>query len=156
MIPLISFSKQEHGFKPTVSVSACYCQYQEKVLFLKRAESSSQANTWGVPAGKLEQNEEPLSAVIREVLEETGITLSEKNVSFIKTIHIRYPQNDFVYHMFYYKFPELPSICLNPNEHQESAWLSFDEVHKHPIMLGGLEAFEYYKQYISKYSKIMD
>ncbi len=152
--PMVSFSEQKSNFNSTLSVSACYCHCQGKLLFLKRANDSPQENTWTVPGGKLEINESPVNAAIRELYEETGLICVENNLSFIKTIHIRYPTNDFTYHMFFSNFLNLPTICLKVREHKEFAWLTLDEIKEYPIILGGLEALEYYKHYIVEHPEV--
>ena len=42
---------------------------------------------WGFPGGKIEGDEGPLSAAIREVQEEIGVKIEEENI--VATTHIR-------------------------------------------------------------------
>lgn len=153
MIPILSLIEKKTNFSSTVSVSACYCRWQDKLLFLKRAVGISQENTWTVPAGKLEMNESPVAAAIRELHEETGLVCSENNLSFIKTIHIRAPITDYTFHMFFYNLLHLPTICLNASEHQDFAWLTLNAIKDYPIISGELEVLQYYEHYIAKQTK---
>ena len=57
-------------FSPCMEASGVYCECKDKILLVKRQGHKSQANRWGVPAGKLEKNENPLAAAIREFKEE--------------------------------------------------------------------------------------
>jgi 8-oxo-dGTP pyrophosphatase MutT (NUDIX family) len=77
-------------------VSACYASYNNEYLFLQRLDDG----TWGVPSGKVEENETPFNAVIREFREETGITLEENSVFHKKTIYLVDPKKDFFFHVF--------------------------------------------------------
>ena len=55
--------------------------YKNQVLLLKRKKDPWQ-NKWNGVGGKIEANEPPLAASIREVEEETGIVLTEKQIKF--------------------------------------------------------------------------
>ena len=63
-----------------------------KVLILLRAGSEKNAGRWDLPGGHLEEGEELKEGLLREVYEETGLTLSEPieslytkgNTSFFK------------------------------------------------------------------------
>jgi 8-oxo-dGTP diphosphatase len=46
----------------------------DQYLFLKRKKGEHDGTSWSFPSGKIEQGETEEDAVIREVLEETGVT----------------------------------------------------------------------------------
>jgi 8-oxo-dGTP pyrophosphatase MutT (NUDIX family) len=148
MRPIEIFLELPQDFNPVVSVASCYCDCSGELLFLKRAQTSLQGSKWGVPAGKLELNETPLEAVVREVYEETGIVLIPEDVSFIRTVFIRYPENDFIYHMFYQKLPEIPEVRIDTKEHQDFVWVTYEKALALPLMLAGAEVLEYCQRYI--------
>ena len=58
---------------------------KDEVLLCKRAPNKSMPNIWSIPSGKIEENESPKEAAIREFKEETDIDLSNELdlVSFI-------------------------------------------------------------------------
>ena len=74
------FTEKPKGFFAKISVAACYLEFEGKLLVLKRNPRSHQGGTWGVPAGKVEQNEKPIVSVAREVFEETGIKI--RNIQY--------------------------------------------------------------------------
>ncbi len=47
-------------------------------------------NEWGIPSGKIEKNENPKDAAVRELKERTGCSIEPENLSFVKT------QNNFM------------------------------------------------------------
>lgn len=56
-------------------------------LFIQRGDSAKHWPLhWGFPGGKIEKDESPLRGAIREVQEEIGVKIEEKNI--VSTIHI--------------------------------------------------------------------
>jgi len=116
------------NFDPKIEVAACFCKVGDEILFLKRSIDKPYGGTWALPAGKLEKGEDAACAVIREVFEETNITLKEQYIDFLKTVYVRYPEYDFVYHMFKAELKEYPKeLELNKVEHEELSWLTLEE-----------------------------
>lgn len=144
------FDEMPKDFKPTLEVASCYCAYEDKILLLKRHPNKSQGNTWGVPAGKMEKGETPRMGIIREVREEIGVNINDKDLIEIGKRYIRLPQIDFVYHMFRKKFLTKPTIKLALDEHSEAVWVTVAEAMKMPLIAGGDEALTYYTNILKK------
>ncbi len=100
--------------------------------------------TWGVPSGKIEESESSFNAVIREFKEETGITLEENSVGFIKTVYISDPKKDFFFHVFIFNFEVKPEVVLNEREHQDYMWKTWQESLEMTLIWGEKEVFERY------------
>lgn len=94
---------------------------------------------WGVPGGKLEKNETPFKAVLREFLEETGISLNPKKLAFFQTVYIRDLKYDFIFHMFTYEFDKKPHVIINPKEHQAVIWETYEKTILLPLLRGEAE-----------------
>jgi 8-oxo-dGTP pyrophosphatase MutT (NUDIX family) len=69
------------------SVSVVIVTDTEKVLLLQRAGASGRAGTYGTLTGKMELNESPADAAIREVHEEINCLLSDKITHFLGTAY---------------------------------------------------------------------
>ena len=126
-------------FNPKISVSACYACHGDKYPLLERLDGEL-----SVPGGKVERGESPVSAVIREFKEETGITLEENSVFYIKTIYLVDPKKDFFFHVFIFNFEVKPEVVLNEREHQDYMWKTWQESLEMSLIWGEKEVFEIY------------
>jgi len=85
------YKNQEHPMyqKPSVTVDMvllCYNKNtdQIKVLLIQR-RGNPYRNSWALPGGFISPNESTGDSVIRETKEETGVTISEKNIEQLHT-----------------------------------------------------------------------
>lgn len=138
------FTLPPHDFQPHVEVAGCYCEYEDKVLFLKRHPSLSQGNTWGIPGGKFEEGEDAIAAVVRELQEEVGLSV-ERGLQKVGQLYMRIPHADYIFHIFRKRFDQLPALNLALNEHVEARWVTLDEALKLNLIAGGKEVISYFK-----------
>ena len=110
------YKEKPADFNPKFEVVSCFVEYDNKILLLLRQDHKPQANTYGVPAGKIDPGETAIQAMVREGKEETQISLD--NMTYIDKLYVRYPDYDFIYHMFHKRFDTQPNITINPNEHK--------------------------------------
>lgn len=118
------------NFKPKFEIVSCYVEYDGKILLLHRHKEKSQGEKWGVPAGKMEKGEGVAEAMVREVREETGIAIDSSKLEYLNKVFVRYPDYDFVYHMFRTKLSSGYPVKLSPKEHQNFCWLTPKEALK--------------------------
>ena len=120
---MIYFDKPEN-FNCKFEVSGCFLEKDGKFLLLLRHDSKPQGNTWGLPAGKLEKNENALDAIHREIEEEIGYKTNKDNIKFAKTVYVKYSDYDFVYHMYALKMIENHEIKLDFEAHKTFRWVT--------------------------------
>ncbi|WP_018727853.1 NUDIX domain-containing protein [Salinispora oceanensis] len=65
-----------------------------RILLTKRAGSVYLAGSWAVPGGKVDADEDVITAAIRELHEETGVTVTHDQLTFIGVTHHRPPHHD--------------------------------------------------------------
>jgi dihydroneopterin triphosphate diphosphatase len=104
-----------------------------EVLQMRRREP---ADFWQSVTGSLKENETPLKAAVREVLEETGL-VADEGLTDTGTVN-RYPIHPAWRHkfapdisenteyVFSLQLPEKPAVRLDPEEHAEFRWLPRD------------------------------
>jgi 8-oxo-dGTP diphosphatase len=136
------YRKPPPEYKPIFVVSGCYCESGGKLLYLKTAPPKKHQGTWTCAGGKCEEGESPLDCVVREVLEETGIRLNPKELTFCGTYFVRYPDCDFTYHIFHVRLAvPVPKVTLD-REHEAFCWVTREEALKLPLILGEPECLE--------------
>lgn len=131
------FLEQPSKFHSSMDVAGCFCVYQGKILFLHRNPGKPQGETWCVPGGKLEEGETAEQAVIREVMEEVGIDLKGKLLTYCRKVFVRFPDREFILHLFRVQLEEEPQLNVAAQEHQSYRWVTLEEALKLPLIPGG-------------------
>ncbi len=143
MAEQLVFQEPPEGFHPKLEVAGCFVVVGDQFLFLKQQPFDSEANRWGVPGGRIEKGESAVEGCIREVYEETGIDLGASPPHFLGKVNIRYPEVDFVYHMFEARLECAPGmILIDPAEHTEYRWMSLETALEFPLIRGEEECIQ--------------
>lgn len=100
-----------------------FCSRTKRFLFLLRT-NGRQANKWGIVGGKLNNDEEALKGLQREILEELGGEIPD--AEFISIEEYRNPKNHFSYHTFLIKVDEEFVPELN-HEHKGYCWVKLED-----------------------------
>ncbi|MGE5196734.1 MAG: NUDIX hydrolase [Anaerolineae bacterium] len=131
------FLEPPKNFNAKIEVAGCFVAVGDHFLFLKQHPDDSEANTWGVPGGKIGKAENAQSCSVREVYEETGVNLERIPPRFLGKVYIRYPEIDFVYWMFEASLESYPvTIVIDPAEHTEYRWMTLEEALTLPLIRG--------------------
>lgn len=121
------FLEKPDDFKPELEIVSCFLEHDGKILLLHRQDHKPQGNTWGVPAGKIDLGESKDEAMRRELFEETGVTAKEKKSVWERTVYVRYPEYDFVYHIYRLTLNEFPSVMIDDRAHKSYVWITPEE-----------------------------
>jgi 8-oxo-dGTP diphosphatase len=104
--------------------------HNNSILAVKRSELEDVfPNVYELPSGKVEFGESPDEAVIREVLEETGLNCSILNIFFIRS-YLMKNNTEHKVEIFYelnLKDDTSKNIILS-EEHSEYSWVNLDNI----------------------------
>lgn len=105
-----------------------YSQNTNRFLFLLRTDEKNPSN-WGIPGGKIENNESLFEGIERECMEEIGFFPMEAKLVPIQ----KFVNNNFTYHTFFCMLHEEFIPRLN-EEHAGYCWIDSEQYPKplHP------------------------
>ena len=119
--------------KPVRKAVRCYLIKDNKVVVTKYKEGNKKAGYYEIPGGKIEAGETPEQTAIREMKEETGITIEK--LKYKGTMTVEYPNRIFDLDAFLsveYKG--------EPQEFEEntSEWIEINELLKKEKILSNI------------------
>lgn len=98
-----------------------------KLLLTRRAKGKSFAGTWENSGGAAKAGEDSLTAVVRELYEETGILAQKEAFEFLGSDRDR---NNYFDHYCLKDATPLDKIVLLPGETDAAKWVTFRQVHQ--------------------------
>ena len=141
-MPKFYVSKPD-DFNDEVKVSTVFIEADGKILFLLRKKCKLSPNTWGVPGGKIEKDETPVEALLRELWEEIKLQSSPKDITFIQSLYVHHPKMNYELYLFRWILSSMPVVTLDHREHTDYIWQPINKVSELPLLEGQLEAFLY-------------
>ena len=118
------FEEKPLKFNSRFDIVSCFLESEGRILLLHRQDHKPQGDTWGVPAGKVDGSETPEEAIMREISEEIGHKLPWEKLAAFRKVYVRYPDYDFVYHIFHLSLTSVPAITINHKEHKAYSWVT--------------------------------
>lgn len=121
---------QHSGAKPLVLVAAAALVRSDgRLLLAQRPKGKAMAGLWEFPGGKVEAGESPQSALVRELLEELGITVREADMHAFSFASHGYEAFHLLMPVFVIESWE---GAVQPLEGQQLAWVSAEEIGSYP------------------------
>ncbi|MFN3995435.1 MAG: NUDIX hydrolase [bacterium] len=120
--------KVEEGYELVEhpGASACLIVYQKQILLVKQYRKALNEHTWEIPAGKIDKSDkDPLTTILREVKEETGINLDSNNLIYLGKIYTTPGFSNEIIHLFFYEIKDQNIQQLSPQNPQEIDQIKF-------------------------------
>ncbi len=105
-----------------------------QLLLLLRQNTKFFSGYYGLMGGKIEENESPTAALIREAYEEIGLTITAENLHFVHCLSFKNETNDKVLALVF-KITNWHGEPINkePDKCAELTWFSFDNLPENMI-----------------------
>lgn len=114
-----------------------YCSKTKRFLFLLRSDMGRYEHFWNLPGGKQRKNETVRQCLIREIEEETGITIL---TNYIPIDTYTNSNGSFTYNTYFCTVSKEFTPSLN-HEHSGFCWVPLDKFPRplHPGIFGSLK-----------------
>ena len=120
-------------------VVGCFLEYDGKFVIVHRHAHKTDGDTWGLPSGKVEENEADIEALRRELYEETGYKAEEDEVELLGSFDFVSPRGDpFVYITYRINLNDPHDVVLEEAAHSEYKWVTVDEADTRDDLIHGL------------------
>jgi 8-oxo-dGTP diphosphatase len=118
--------REGEGTKPLVLVAAAaLVRGDGRLLLAQRPNGKPMAGLWEFPGGKVETGETPQGALVRELREELGVTVSETEMSAFSFASHAYERFHLLMPVFMIRTWEGE---IEAREGQQFAWVSAEDI----------------------------
>jgi 8-oxo-dGTP diphosphatase len=121
-------------------VAAALFDGQGRILLARRPEGKPLAGLWEFPGGKLEADETPEAALVRELAEELSITVNQASLEPLTFASFSYPAFHLL--MPLYGCRDW-SGSIRPREGQAIAWVEKTRLRDYPAPPADLPLFDW-------------
>lgn len=113
-------------------------RHDNRILIVQRAAADSGGGTWECPGGKIDFGEQPEDSLIREIREETGLTVTVDKIAYASSI-LTHPDRQVIL-LVYFCTAVTSSVTLS-EEHDAYLWAE-EQLIRQQIAPSILTAFE--------------
>lgn len=116
--------------------AACFIIANNKILILKRSSNELEGDKYGLVGGKIEEGEEPLAAMKREIYEETKFVINPEELIDLGNYTLPFSGKEFEFQCYKLMFQDEFIPKLDPNESISFEWVTFEELQKKELVSG--------------------
>jgi 8-oxo-dGTP diphosphatase len=122
-----------------IVAAAALVRADGRLLLQQRPEGKPMAGLWEFPGGKIEAGESPQGALVREMLEELGVVLDERDLEAFAFAAHGYESFNLLMPVFMIRRWQGD---VTAREGQNLAWVSADELRSYPAPAADRPLFE--------------
>jgi len=111
----------------SIKVTGAIIQKDNKFLIGRRGPNEKSPGLWEFPGGKIERNENAYEAVIREIKEETNLTIS--NPIYLGNVKHKYSHFGVDISLFISKPRSIKKLLIK----QQYKWINIQEIENYPL-----------------------
>jgi len=117
---------------------------KNELLILKKQPNKAQGGKWGLPAGKPEPGENLQQTAIREVKEETGLSVDPALLYYVdrKVFNYKAP-GEYAIEVFYVTKALSWQVVINEAEHSEYKWVAYKGLQQVDLIDDTIDIIEY-------------
>jgi 8-oxo-dGTP diphosphatase len=124
-----------------IVAAAALVRADGRLLLQQRPEGKPMAGLWEFPGGKVEDGESPKGALVRELLEELGLVLDERDLEAFASASHSYENFNLLMTVFMVRRWQGE---VTAREGQNLVWVSADEIRDYPAPAADLPVFEHF------------
>ncbi|OIN67364.1 DNA mismatch repair protein MutT [Exiguobacterium sp. KRL4] len=123
-------------------------RYDNRILIVQRAAADSGGGTWECPGGKIDFGEQPEDSLIREIEEETGLTVIVDRIAYASSL-LTHPDRQVIL-LVYFCTTATGTVELS-DEHDAYLWADESMIRKQiaPSILADFERHQIFPQLVS-------
>ena len=110
-----------------MKIVGCFLEYDNKFIILLRHSHKPSGNTWGLPAGKVEPDEEDIDSVLREVREETSYTADKTQLELLGNFDFGIENNKYTFGAYRVRLATPLDIKIEKAAHSDYKWVTAEE-----------------------------
>ena len=122
-------------------------RHDNRILIVQRAAADSGGGTWECPGGKIDFGEQPEDSLIREIREETGLTITVDKIAYASSI-LTHPDRQVIL-LVYFCTAVTSSVTLS-EEHDAYLWADESMIRQQiaPSILTAFERHQIFQQLV--------
>lgn len=122
-------------------------RHDNRILIVQRAAADSGGGTWECPGGKIDFGEQPEDSLIREIREETGLTVTVDKIAYASSI-LTHPDRQVIL-LVYFCTAVTSSVTLS-EEHDAYLWADESMIRQQiaPSILTAFERHQIFQQLV--------
>lgn len=122
-------------------------RHDNRILIVQRAAADSGGGTWECPGGKIDFGEQPEDSLIREIREETGLTVTVDKIAYASSI-LTHPDRQVIL-LVYFCTAVTSSVKLS-EEHDAYLWADESMIRQQiaPSILTAFERHQIFQQLV--------